>query len=93
MCPSTLTGTPVVPAGMSACAKKGAACALSSCYPCYCGGLAAVEAQYAGDGEWLDSAKHQCDVYVDSFDWRSLSIRCACSSQAGLSSAFRSLME
>jgi hypothetical protein len=61
---------------MAACADKGAAlCPLAACYPCYCGGLAAAEGQFAGDGDWLGIAKEECAPYIDSFDVRSTAVR------------------
>jgi len=61
--------------GMAACAAKGANCALSACYPCYCGGLTAVESQFAGDGDWLGAAKKECAPYINSFDVKSQSVK------------------
>ncbi|GBF87433.1 dynein heavy chain axonemal protein [Raphidocelis subcapitata] len=63
-------------ASMSICAAKGpGGCGLAACHPCYCGGLAAVEPSFAGDGEWLDAAKKACSPYIDAFDVRSTSVR------------------
>jgi hypothetical protein len=62
--------------GMSVCAAKGpGGCGLAACHPCYCGGLAAVEPSFAGDGEWLDAAKKACSPYIDAFDVRSTAVR------------------
>ena len=61
---------------MKSCADQYPACDLAACYPCYCGGLAAVEQNFAGDGDWLTTAKYECAPYIDSFDFKSMGIRC-----------------
>lgn len=63
------------PTGMATCAAQGDACSLSVCYPCYCGGLAAVASNFTSDGEWLSAAKTECAAYIDAFDWKSMAIR------------------
>lgn len=63
-------------AGMQSCSEQYPACELAACYPCYCGGLAAVDQNFAGDGDWLAAVKYECSPYIDSFDWRSMGIRC-----------------
>jgi hypothetical protein len=61
---------------MGACASQGTPlCPLASCFPCYCGGLAAAEGAAAGNGEWLGAAKAECAPYIDAFDVRSTSVR------------------
>jgi hypothetical protein len=60
---------------MASCAARGSSCALAACYPCYCGGLAAAEAEAGGDGEWLGAAKKECSAYVNSFDVRGQSVK------------------
>lgn len=62
------------------CAAAGPArCALSACYACYCGGLAAAAPRFAGDGGWLGAAKKQCAPYVDALDARGALVRAAIS--------------
>lgn len=61
---------------MHKCTLQGGSCMLSACYPCYCEGLRQAYDSYSADKGSVMSAKTQCAAYIDSYDVKTLGIKC-----------------